>query len=65
MDKDEIFLHIKEMSQFANKEVGQNYLIDSAIAEKIVNILKTNETDNVFEIGSGFGALSIFLLDKK
>ena len=65
MNQTDIFNHIKEMSQFANKEVGQNYLIDSNVAEKIVNVLNTDESDNVFEIGAGFGALSIFLLNKK
>ena len=65
MDKETIFTQVKEMSQFANKEVGQNYLIDSSVAEKIVNVLNTNEKDNVFEIGAGFGSLSIFLINKK
>lgn len=65
MNEQEIFNHIQEMSQFANKEVGQNYLIDSNIAKKIVGVLNTDDSDNVFEIGAGFGALSIFLLNKK
>ena len=65
MNKEELYIHIKEMSQFANKEVGQNYLIDPSIAKRIVDVLDTSEKDNVFEIGAGFGALSIFLLDKK
>ena len=65
MDKESLFTQVKEMSKFANKEVGQNYLIDSSVAERITSVLKTNENDNVFEIGAGFGSLSIFLINKK
>ncbi len=65
MSEQELFTHIKEMSEFANKEVGQNYLIDPTIAKRIVDVLDTNNKDNIFEIGSGFGPLSIFLLEKE
>lgn len=62
MEVEEIFNNIKEASKFANKEIGQNYLIDQKIAKEIVDILSINKKDNVLEIGAGFGALSIFLL---
>lgn len=63
MNIDAIFNQIKEMSKFANKEIGQNYLIDPEISQKIVNLLDVNDKDNVLEIGAGFAALSGFLLE--
>ncbi len=64
MQIDSYFNTIKEMSKFANKELGQNYLIDQEIAKKIVNFLDINDKDDILEIGSGFGSLSIFMLEK-
>lgn len=64
MQVDTFFNVIKEMSKFANKDLGQNYLIDKEICNKIVKVLDTNEKDNVLEVGSGFGSLGVYLLDK-
>lgn len=60
----EFLINVKEMAKLANKELGQNYLIDLTTAEKIVNLLNVNNKDNVLEIGCGFGSLSYFLLNK-
>lgn len=65
MDIESVYNTIKEFSEFANKEVGQNYLINKDIASSIVNLLDIKKDDNVFEVGSGFGALSIYLLNKE
>lgn len=64
MEIDKLFEGIKEMATYAKKELGQNYLIDKDICKKIVTLLNIKNTDNVLEIGSGYGALSIFLLDE-
>lgn len=50
----------------AKKHLGQHFLTDKNIAEKIVNSL--NHTDlcrQVLEVGPGMGILSDFLLEKK
>lgn len=64
MEINEVFDSIKEMANYANKDLGQNYLINQVVAKKIVDLLDIDAKDNVLEIGSGFGSLSIFLLNK-
>ena len=49
----------------AKKSLGQNFLIDQNIAKKIVNSVKINENDSIFEIGPGTGNLSAHLIKKK
>ena len=48
----------------AKKSLGQNFLIDQNIAKKIVNTVKINENDSIFEIGPGTGSLSAHLINK-
>ena len=48
----------------ANKSLGQNFLIDSEVLEKIVNSSEINEKDLVIEIGPGLGTLTNELLEK-
>ena len=43
--------------KFAKKSLGQNFLIDKNIINKIVNLLKIENID-VIEIGPGKGALT-------
>lgn len=64
MQVDTFFNTVIEMSKFANKELGQNYLIDGKICDKIAKLVDQNDKDNILEVGSGFGSLSIYLLDK-
>ena len=64
MQNSDLFKTVNEMADLANKELGQNYLINEEIANKIVKLLDINDKDDVFEIGSGFGSLSNFLLDE-
>ena len=59
---EKIKTRIKEMGEFANKELGQNYLINQDIAKSIVDILAPKKNEHVLEIGAGFGALSVYLL---
>ena len=48
----------------ADKSLGQNFLIDSEVLEKIVNSSEINEKDLVIEIGPGLGTLTNELLEK-
>ena len=48
----------------AKKSLGQNFLIDENILEKIVNIIQIKEK-NILEIGPGTGNLTSFILKKK
>jgi 16S rRNA (adenine1518-N6/adenine1519-N6)-dimethyltransferase len=50
----------------AKKHLGQHFLTDKNIAEKIVNSLsRTDQYRQVLEVGPGMGVLSDFLLQKK
>ena len=42
----------------AKKSLGQNFLRDSAVIERIVGSLRLTDEDTVVEIGSGMGALT-------
>ena len=48
----------------ANKSLGQNFLINSEVVEKIVNCSEIINEDMVIEIGPGLGTLTKYLLDK-
>ncbi len=50
----------------AKKHLGQHFLTDKNIAEKIVNsLVHHNKYNKVLEVGPGMGVLSDFLLQKK
>ena len=61
MTEKEFFENIKSYKLIANKSLGQNFLINPQVAEKIVNLLQIKEGDQVLEIGAGLGSLSYFL----
>lgn len=48
----------------ANKNLGQNFLINREVVENIVNSSEINENDMVIEIGPGLGTLTKYLLEK-
>lgn len=48
---------------FQKKSLGQNFLKNKHIIQKIVDTGSVKKTDNVLEIGPGKGALTEFLLD--
>ena len=50
--------------KFAKKSLGQNFLIDKNIIQKIINIVDIRNK-NVIEIGPGTGALTEEILKKK
>lgn len=49
----------------AKKNLGQHFLKDKNIAQKIVESLQANELGKVLEIGPGMGVLTQFLLQNK
>ena len=65
LDKAKYFDEVKSYKFIANKSLGQNFLVDSTIAEKIVKKLNLEEDDTTLEIGAGLGSLSYFLVQEK
>lgn len=61
MNDKEYFEKVKSYKLIANKSLGQNFLINPQIAEKIVGLLNLKDNDRVLEIGAGLGSLSYFL----
>ena len=49
---------------FAKKSLGQNFLIDKNIVNKIIS-LKNIKNKNILEIGPGTGNLTNFILSKE
>ncbi len=50
---------------YAKKSLGQNFLIDKNIINKIVEIGKVNENKIIMEIGPGYGNLTNKIISKK
>lgn len=48
----------------AKKHLGQHFLTDEAVAQKIANTLTLKNYDNILEIGPGMGVLTKYLLQK-
>ena len=47
----------------AKKSLGQNFLVDRNILEKIVNVSQVTDK-NILEVGPGTGNLTSFILKK-
>lgn len=55
---------MKKYGISANKNLGQNFLIDENVVEQIVNASNITKEDLVIEIGPGLGTLTAELLEK-
>ena len=55
---------IKKYKIRANKNLGQNFLIDDSVLFDIVNGAEIDQEDLVIEIGPGLGSLTKLLLEK-
>ena len=53
------------MSVKPKKSLGQNFLLDKNIIDKIINASKISSSDEVLEIGPGTGNLTKFIVSKK
>ena len=56
---------MKKYNLYANKSLGQNFLINEEIVKGIVDAANINKEDLVIEIGPGLGTLTKYLLDTK
>lgn len=55
---------MKKYNLTANKKLGQNFLVDSEVINKIVDSANLTREDMVIEIGPGLGTLTSMLLEK-
>ena len=62
IDKTKFILNKYKLS--ANKSLGQNFLINDAVVENIVDSANVNKEDLIIEIGPGLGNLTEYLLDR-
>ena len=61
---EETKLIMKKYNIRANKNLGQNFLINSEVVENIINSSEITQEDMVIEIGPGLGTLTKYLLEK-
>lgn len=54
---------LKKFNLRASKKLGQNFLIDANVVEKIVNAAEISEGEKILEIGPGIGTLTQGLLE--
>jgi 16S rRNA (adenine1518-N6/adenine1519-N6)-dimethyltransferase len=55
---------LREYKVFPSKKLGQNFLIDKNILEKIINTAEIKKEDKILEIGAGIGNLTKELAKK-
>lgn len=61
---DETKFIMKQNNIIANKRLGQNFLIDEDVVNKIINFSEIQKDDLIIEIGPGLGTLTSRLVDK-
>ena len=62
--KQELRSFLEERGLGMRKKFGQNFLINPAIRSRLLDALEIKAGDNVWEIGSGLGAMTWGLLEK-
>lgn len=62
MDKIQTINLLKELGLAPQKRFGQNFLISGSVSEKITKIVLQDESEIIYEIGPGLGALSEYLV---
>jgi 16S rRNA (adenine1518-N6/adenine1519-N6)-dimethyltransferase len=60
----ELKLFLEENSLFLSKKMGQNFLVDKEVLEKIASAGNLTKKDVVLEIGAGIGNLTLILSEK-
>ena len=61
--KETMFI-LKKYNISANKSLGQNFLINDEVIEKIVDAANVQKEDLIIEIGPGLGTLTAKLLER-
>lgn len=61
INRDNVFEIIDKAGLKPDKDYGQNYLLDTSICQRIVDLLEVNDNEQVLEIGPGLGSLTHFL----
>lgn len=61
----EIRLRIQELGIRPSRQLGQNFLFDQNIAQRIVELASIQPNDPVLEIGPGLGSLTEEILERK
>jgi len=61
INRSNIFELTKKLNLKPEKDYGQNFLIESEIAARIVDRLEINKADSILEIGPGLGSLTHFI----
>jgi 16S rRNA (adenine1518-N6/adenine1519-N6)-dimethyltransferase len=64
MNQEEILSIFKKYGTKPLKYLGQNFLIDKSVLEKIINAADLKSDDIVLEVGPGLGALTIELVKR-
>jgi len=57
-NKSELIKYLKQNDLWAKKSLGQNFLVDREVLNKIVEAAELKKSDTVLEIGPGFGVLT-------
>ena len=52
------------LSKIAKKHLGQNFLIDDNVKERMIDSINISEKDVILEIGPGLGALTEKFLER-
>ncbi len=60
-DKEYVLNKLSELTTYAKKNLGQNFLIDNNVSLKIVEALEIKDNQTIIEIGPGLGALTFNL----
>ena len=55
---------MKKYNISANKDLGQNFLVDDSVIENIIEVSEIKSEDFVIEIGPGLGTLTSKLVEK-
>lgn len=58
MNREEIISNIKKDHRFAKKSLGQHFLTNELVVQKMVEVANIKDTDSILEIGPGLGILT-------
>jgi 16S rRNA (adenine1518-N6/adenine1519-N6)-dimethyltransferase len=58
MNREEIISNIKKDHRFAKKSLGQHFLTNELVVQKMVEASSIKDTDSILEIGPGLGILT-------